>query len=125
MEQTKTMPNREAAATEAEKRDIPAGEKRNIPAEEKRDIPAEKKRNAPPEEKRDIPAEKKRNATPKEKRSIPPEKKRERLSDLLVFAGVAAVAAGTAMIYLPAGVILGGLGAIWIGWQIAKGGGNG
>ena len=49
-------------------------------------------------------------------------KKKEVLSDLLVFLGVAAVAAGAAMIYLPAGVILGGFGAIWIAWQLSRGG---
>ncbi len=49
-------------------------------------------------------------------------KKKEALSDLLVFLGVAAVAAGAAMIYLPAGVILGGFGAIWIAWQLSRGG---
>lgn len=52
-------------------------------------------------------------------------KKKEVLSDLLVFLGVAAVAAGTAMIYLPAGVILGGFGAIWIAWQLSRGGESG
>ena len=49
-------------------------------------------------------------------------KKKEVLSDLLVFLGVSAVAAGAAMIYLPAGVILGGFGAIWIAWQLSRGG---
>lgn len=49
-------------------------------------------------------------------------KKKEVLSDLMVFLGVSAVAAGAAMIYLPAGVILGGFGAIWIAWQLSRGG---
>ena len=49
-------------------------------------------------------------------------KKKETLSDLLVCAGVAAIAAGAGMIYLPAGLIVGGLGAIWVAWQLSRGG---
>lgn len=49
-------------------------------------------------------------------------KKKETLSDLLVCAGVAAIAFGAGMIYLPAGLIVGGLGAIWVAWQLARGG---
>lgn len=52
-------------------------------------------------------------------------KKKEWLSDLLACAGVAAIAAGAGLIYLPAGVILGGLGAIWIAWQLSRGGEDG
>ena len=50
-------------------------------------------------------------------------KKREVLSDLLAGGGVAAVAAGAGLIYLPAGLIVGGFGAIWVAWQLMRGGG--
>ena len=49
---------------------------------------------------------------------------KELLSDALVCIGAAAVAVGAALIYLPAGVMIGGVGAIWIGWLIARGGGG-
>lgn len=49
---------------------------------------------------------------------------KELLSDALVCIGAAAVAVGAGLIYLPAGVMIGGFGAIWIGWLIARGGGG-
>ena len=49
---------------------------------------------------------------------------RELLSDVLAVGGAMTVAVGIGMIYLPAGVIAGGLGAVLFGWLIARGGGE-
>ena len=49
-------------------------------------------------------------------------RRKDWLAVALLAAGLLAVAAGVAMIYLPAGVILGGFGAIWIAWQLSRGG---
>lgn len=58
-------------------------------------------------------------------RAPSPGKLRELCSDALVVIGAAAVAVGIGLIYLPAGIIAGGLLAIGIGWQLSQGGGDG